>query len=273
MLVTIELYIRGFAKVDEESSKLAEKVDGAISPIADPVNTKEGYRRYFKSEAQVKICREWIECVRLRLSILPPNDALDRPLSEVGYATHGITRLKSHATHRSSNYLTNLADAVCCIQQPRRFYIRQFILNYTVYYNDASFAEIMASRLALCYTSIGGGFSHHAAGLSYGGANNVEKDYYPKRQRELFSSNTFLQRRQWEYARMTKHANILRNEVLGEMHIQKEAKEFEYNLNTLEKSIDAETDKALKDRQALSDELDPLAKLLEEFGTREWRTY
>jgi len=88
------------------------------------------------------------------------------PLVEFGYACSPVQRLKEHRTHQKSNYIMNLADAVCRLLFNGKFYFEQYIVYHLFRPEQAAASEILFTRLGQGYTLNGGGFSHHLAGRS-----------------------------------------------------------------------------------------------------------
>lgn len=64
------------------------------------------------------------------------------------------------------------------------------------------YAEILLTRLALGYTSQGGGFSHYQAGVSHGGAKSLDGDYWEAIQQKIFGSEFFVDNLKGEMAKM-----------------------------------------------------------------------
>ena len=90
---------------------------------------------------------------------------LSPPLVEIGYSIRPASRLRQHASHRSSNYLMNLTEALL----KKRYQI--FGLTQGVIFKvwdslQPWLAEIAFTQLAQGYISQAGGFSHFPAGFS-----------------------------------------------------------------------------------------------------------
>ena len=157
----------------------------------DRADIDRGVRRYLKKQktaqnadrrtdapCATRLAKVRAFCVQLkkRLDLLPAPEQsrpLRMPISEVGYAANCLARLEDHAAHRSSNYVTNLADAVICYLQEveGRFLGKQFIVHQFVIFNcwlpqQAILAEMFFTRIAHDYIYNGGGFSHYPTGLS-----------------------------------------------------------------------------------------------------------
>lgn len=191
---SIELYSKGLGTRDAESESLAAKVDTARPTQNWSMATaRKGERRYLKGDKQRNICIQWIKNVRERLKDLEMNKPLDRPLVEVGYATSPTDRLNQHRTHSSSNYLMNLTEAVCKINHPA-YKIEQFVLFKLVHVTHAMYAEIISTRMALAYTSQGGGFCHFVAGISHTKAKTPPEGYYYRCQEDLMRDPCFISR-------------------------------------------------------------------------------
>ncbi|MCJ1394051.1 hypothetical protein MMC18_006929 [Xylographa bjoerkii] len=98
---------------------------------------------------------------------------LDTPLVEVGYAASPKERLEQHRDHRSSNYIMNLAEAICKVLYGNKYRIMQFVIFHIFNKSQAAAAEVLFTRLAQGYIEDGGGFSHALAGRSNHSALSV----------------------------------------------------------------------------------------------------
>ena len=114
---------------------------------------------------------------RTRIQHYPPNVPLQRPLSEVGWARNLQERLDQHTKHQSSNYLMNMTESICRVKY-KDYGIRQYGIFRIFETEHAMLGEILCSRIAQAYTSHGGGFSHHSAGISTPGAYKLGEDVY-----------------------------------------------------------------------------------------------
>ena len=119
------------------------------------------------------------------------DEHLDRPLCEIGYAIVPIEHVEQHSKHTSSNYLMNLTDAICKVKFGK-YRIAQYIVLHTVHLTHAMYAEIIASRIGLAYTAVGGGWCHFMAGVSHQGAETVGDKYYSTMQERLMKDLAFL---------------------------------------------------------------------------------
>jgi len=194
VLEKAELYVRGLGEQDSQSGTFSVEVDSVIGKPWPLTESVAGKRKYIKDEGQAEKCIAWIENVRHRISSLPADQPLERPLAEVGYATTPIERLDQHARHTSSNYLMNLCEAICWVLYGDRYSIAQYVVFHTFHLSHAMYAEIVLSRIGLVYTAQGGGFSHHPAGISHPDANGVGKHYYADVEERLYKDPDFLDR-------------------------------------------------------------------------------
>jgi len=157
-----------------------------IEPIWDMKNraylsdkkkdSKTGVTTRAAKKDRTNIVRYFCRLVRERLDACggSEDDELTPPLCELGYATN-LDRLTQHEKHDSSNYLMNMAEAVCRITKGLEGYrIAQHPISLVWRRPHASSGELLFSRLTQAYDDNGGGFSHHGAGLSHGGANKFE---------------------------------------------------------------------------------------------------
>lgn len=196
----IELYIE---RISQESHNWAMKVDKII-PQGSHLWTAEGAaagrRRYVdgqdkdkpKDETRVPHVEAFVAAVRLRIKTLDPDKPLVRPLCEVGFATTPLERLEQHAKHQSSNYLMNLTDSTCRILYGQRFEIKQFVLFHMFEPVQAAIGEVLFSRISQCYTTYGGGFSHHAAGISTHNVWVLPTSYLQKKDEKVWGDETYL---------------------------------------------------------------------------------
>jgi hypothetical protein len=131
---------------------------------------------------------------REQLKDLDPESRLARCGSEVGYATKPGDRLKQHLDHKSSNYLMNLTDSIC--KRFSNYKINQYVTFLTAHPAHAMFAEILASRIGLAYTTQGGGVCHHPAGQSHGGITDIGAEVFEELQQYLQDDPRFISRAQ-----------------------------------------------------------------------------
>jgi hypothetical protein len=192
MLDTIELYIRGFQTMDQASADVAFKIDQAMGKPTTLTACGQGERKYIESVTQAATCLEWVRRTRDRLTCLPPNQALERPFVEVGYATKPVERLAQHKKHTSSNYNMNLSEAACKVLFKGKYFISQYVIMHIVDHTHAMYAEIILSRFALAYINQGGGFSHCMAGSSNAGVNTLGQPYWTKVRNEVSAEKSFL---------------------------------------------------------------------------------
>lgn len=94
---------------------------------------------------------------------------LTAPLAEYGFGTSPQRKLKDDREHRNSNFLINLAEASFQHLYPGMFRLQQYILYLCFREAQCWLSEIFLTQLGQEYIHNGGGFSHNAAGRSYGG--------------------------------------------------------------------------------------------------------
>ena len=206
-----ELYVRGLGEQDSQSGAFSVEVDSMIGKPWSLSESVAGKRKYIRDEGQAEKCFAWIENVRHRISSLPADQPLERPLAEVGYATTPIERLDQHARHTSSNYLMNLCEAICWVLYGDRYSIAQYVVFHTFHLSHAMYAEIVLSRIVLVYTTQGGGFSHHPAGISHPDANGVGKHYYEEVEQRLYKDRDFLDRFESHQRKMAELTALYKN--------------------------------------------------------------
>jgi hypothetical protein len=183
ILDTMEAY------VEAKDHKLGNKVDIIKKPHVVAAKSKTAFRKYcwtssgtkkantyteFISTARVKEITRLITNVRARIAAIPAskqNEPLKHPLVEVGYSKRSQGRLKKHASHSSSNYAMNLAEAVAVVLHnegkiSKPYKMAQFIIFICLEQSHGALSEIVLTRLAEGYKGNGGGFSHYPAGRS-----------------------------------------------------------------------------------------------------------
>jgi hypothetical protein len=200
MLDDVELYIEGYDKTSgaEDSSKFAARVDGRRSSgIFNQKISDKGIRRYCMKDSHFKTLKVWIANTRSRLVGCPPGEPLKRPLCEVGWAKKLKQRLDAHAKHNSSNYIMNLMEAISAVKY-KKYFIAQYGIFHIFDQVHAMLGEILCSRIAQAYISHGGGFSHHAAGISHQGANTMLEDDYRDLKLRVYGDPGFKERMEYE---------------------------------------------------------------------------
>lgn len=171
MMRIIKLYCRR-PSVESQHRSLFFSIDFMFNKKTDPGERHK--RVYLKSSSDCgysstrsRVVMEWIAAVEARFEGLEDSHVPKAPICEVSYAKSPIERLKSHANHRSSNYIMNLAEATCRVLfSNRNIHIDQFVAYHLCTPEEGTLAEILFSRLLNAYITFGGGFSHHPAGLS-----------------------------------------------------------------------------------------------------------
>jgi hypothetical protein len=196
ILDSVDIYIRSFElDGDLESAEFAHGVDLAASKTVTGFvkytlqKANDGERRYIQGDEQLKKCKEWVFNSREQLKGVDPTSR-PRPWSEVGYTSFPFDRLAQHLAHSSSNYLMNLTESICK-EKFQRYKIRQFVVFRVVHPAHAMFAEILASRIGLAYTTQGGGFCHHSAGQSHGGIHDITPEMFEGLQKRLWKDPAF----------------------------------------------------------------------------------
>lgn len=221
-----------------------------------------GKRKYIKDEAQAEKCSAWIENVRHRISSLPADQPLERPLAEVGYATTPIERLDQHARHSSSNYLMNLCEAICWVLYGDRYSITQYVVFHSFHLTHAMYAEIVLSRIGLVYTTQGGGFSHHPAGISHPDAKGVGKDYYTDVEERLYDDSDFLDRVGSEIRKKEELAALYKRVVTIAAEEEVLVEELRHMKRAIEQAM--EEDARQKERlEGMLKDTEPFMKLLQ----------
>jgi len=87
----------------------------------------------------------------------------------------------------------------------------QYVVFHIFHLSHAMFAEIVLSRIGLVYTTQGGGFSHHPAGISHPDAKGVGKDYYENMETRLYKDPEFLGRFESHQSKMAELAELYKN--------------------------------------------------------------
>lgn len=257
-----ELYLQGRDEKDLQSGTFSVRVDSIIGKPWSLTESVAGKRKYIKDEARAEKCLAWIENVKHRLSSLPADQPLERPLAEVGYATTPIERLDQHARHSSSNYLMNLCEAICRVLYGHRYSIEQYVVFHNFHLTHAMYAEIVLSRIGLVYTTQGGGFSHHPAGISQPGANGVGKNYYTDLEERSFADSDFLELVESELRRKNELAELYK----GLVTTAAEQEALVEDLRLLKRSIEQamEEDAQQKERlKGMLKDTEPFMKLLQ----------
>jgi hypothetical protein len=191
--------------IDDQAANLIDDAKRAGSVRIPLSASKRGYRKYMSKRPRITVDDNWysaasntaqkyldahspshvietthfIRMLRDRLTKIPLEDhdePLQFPLVEVGYSVRCINRLQQHASHNSSNFIMNLAEAIFETQRVHfhtAYGIKQFVI-YLIWNDDqAEIAEVGFSKLTESYTHNGGGFSHYPAGLSNHSASKV----------------------------------------------------------------------------------------------------
>jgi hypothetical protein len=131
------------------------------------------------SQSHILGTDHFIKMLRKRLhkiTLSEHNKPLQFPLCEVGYSIRCVERLKQHASHNSSNYVMDLAEAVLNARRADfdcRYTIAQNVIYLIWDASHAEIAEIGWSKLAESNTHNAGGFSHQPAGMSNHSASTV----------------------------------------------------------------------------------------------------
>lgn len=101
------------------------------------------------------------------------------------------------------------------------------------------FDEIMGHRLALAYTSTGGGFSHQCAGISHPGVEKVPKEYWAPVQRKAFDDD-FKTNMKSEIRKIEARTRLYKALYEGLAESEILDGELEIELEALRKAIDAQ---------------------------------
>lgn len=112
----------------------------------------------------------FVDQMRQRIANEADHTPLSAPVIEIGFSIDPYHRLREHRRHRKSNYLMNLAEATFKHVFPDTFGLHQKVI-FTCYRPAQPWiSEVILTQLAQGYTEGAGGFSHHPAGYSNGGA-------------------------------------------------------------------------------------------------------
>jgi hypothetical protein len=262
ILDIVELYARGFECQDTESADIAAAIDTAFSGGGFGNHTaKKGQRRYLEKSSRRDICLEWVHNTRKQLEGLAANEPLPRPWCEIGYATYPYNRLEEHKKHQSSNYLMNLTDAICRYRFDR-FVIHQYVVFHISHVTHAMFAEILASRIGLAYTTHGGGWCHFVAGVSHAKVHTMKPEYWRMAQEELDNDEDYQLRMNVDLKDMEKRTQLYKD-------FASNAREMEEHIEFFQTVIDAgkriEALKTKRYEQALEEReaMDPIVKFME----------
>jgi hypothetical protein len=239
LLDKMELYLD---TKSQESCEFAGEVDTQMSR-PDHIQrekwrnaARKGQRRYLNGEnpsataQRIAVTRRFIQLLRRRLrNSVDLNKPLPRPLSDVGFATSPLEQLGQQEKHDSSNYLMNLAEAICMVEFPE-YRIRGYILFHCFKPIHAHIGEILFSRLAQCYISNGGGFSHHPASISIHHARDPERRLYRETYAKVKSDPGYVRRvaKEMEYLRSSQEEidkYIEQKEKIEELRVKAEAGE------------------------------------------------
>lgn len=124
------------------------------------------------------------------------------------------------------------------------------------------YAEIVLSRIGLVYTTQGGGFSHHLAGISHPDAKGVGKDYYADVEERLFADSDFLGRVESELRRKDELAALYK----GLVTIAAEEEALVEDLRRVKRAMERamEEDAQQKERlEGIVKDTEPFMKLLQ----------
>lgn len=134
-------------------------------------------RRYVQKQEHIDNVKEFCKATRQRLKEdgKPDNEPMHPPPCETGYASSDI-RHDQHKAHVSSNYIMNLAEALCATGPGNMSRFKMSLHPVCLVYKatHASMAELLFSRLPHVYLENGGGFSHWGAGTSNNKAKQLE---------------------------------------------------------------------------------------------------
>ena len=179
---------------DSSSAKAKQKKKQQTGP-------KVAEWRYCK--AHVIQTKAFIRALRQRLASIDPAD-LDKPLQfplvEVGYAKESIKRLSAHKSHRNSNYIMNLMDALFTLWGPKigsgqserpKYKIEQEVIALIWKVDQAEVSEIGLTKLAEGYIHNAGGFSHFPAGLSNDSAHRLRPKIWSAAQEWMLENTCY----------------------------------------------------------------------------------
>ncbi|KFZ17718.1 hypothetical protein V502_04451 [Pseudogymnoascus sp. VKM F-4520 (FW-2644)] len=228
----------------EEGDAYAAIIDGVYGSVSSNLQFS-GARKYlstkrslehgdFACRDRVAVLEHFLAAMEQRMGDTPnPDQRMVRPLSEVGYSCHPVTRLKAHHEQHSSNFIMGLCMAVLEEEVPHTgFQLSQHVVVRIYELQDVALGEAFVTALMQAYTVNGGGFSHEVAGT------------YIER-RKLPASSLF-----GDGARLKKEANTSRQDIascLSEIAEEKKKQEamweeIERTAPEVQKSAEAEID-------------------------------
>ncbi|KAK7525697.1 uncharacterized protein IWZ02DRAFT_488674 [Phyllosticta citriasiana] len=128
-----------------------------------PSTAARGYRLYIDGRpSRVDNIRDFVKKVCRHLPDDP--EIVCRALSEYGYTTNHKNRLHMHATHRKSNYIINLVEAITKHEFPDENYgVHRHVVHMCWAPEQGWVAEVLLNRLGMGYVSTGYGMSTWAA--------------------------------------------------------------------------------------------------------------
>lgn len=148
-----------------QGNDFAQKVDTAVHGCPKVVWV-ERERRYLTSD------RHFARTRGLRNSMLEASKGtILRPFVETGYTNNAHTRLRQHQTHKNSNRMMNLVEALCKINYPH-LKIHQFVVFQLWAYDQVWAGEILFDRLSGGWFTEGHGFTFYHAGTSVNSSMN-----------------------------------------------------------------------------------------------------
>ena len=229
VLEIAEEYVDSGGKGNAKKNYAAAKIDSAVGSPRAPSDKRRDVK-----DSQLTVFRDFLRYTRDRMKMLPANQGVERPMTEVGYATKPTDRLKQHRSHSSSNYLMNLVEAIF-ISRGTKYKMQHYVVFECIHIPHAMFAEILYSRLGLCYTTQGGGFSHHAAGESHGGVEKVALQYWENMQK-VYKGLCFTKNIKQEICILGYKSDVM-GAIVNTVELQDHAINY---LNSMPKAVDEE---------------------------------
>ncbi|ORY12138.1 hypothetical protein BCR34DRAFT_600886 [Clohesyomyces aquaticus] len=178
--------------ISQQDLALAYRIDVALQPSVARARrwnralTKAGHRRYLAKDGYITPAQPsytqgvyaFAEAVYRRVQSLNLSEEdMKKPfnpaMAEIGYTCNCEGRLREHRSHRCSNRLMNLFEAVCMVLFGNRYRIRQFVI-YLVWEPDqAAVAEMIFTILVNGFVGQGAGFTFCNPGISVASARKV----------------------------------------------------------------------------------------------------
>ncbi|KFY28902.1 hypothetical protein V491_00244 [Pseudogymnoascus sp. VKM F-3775] len=188
-----------------------------IDRVYNPLNAVNGAKKYLSTKKSLEenlpmcrdrtiVLRQFITALEERIRNTPyPDQQMIRPLSEVGYSRHPLSRLRAHARQRSSNFLMGICMAVLEEEVPyTEFRLSQHVIMQIYDQKSAALGEVFMTALLQAHTVNAGGFSHAAAGLSISSVKRVSEKEWQPLQLSIAEDDKYMRRMSAEAWRLNK---------------------------------------------------------------------